>query len=300
MIRTSMAADAMHAFLFVSPGKGIAFQRRAANGAISVHTGGPAWTAPVWLRLTVRTGCGATCPETVVRAYYRRNATDPWTFLGEQQYVGGSYQFNYVGLAVTSHQDGTTATATFSAVTLRDRLSFSTAAIGTTDATANLTDDDSWTLSASGADIWNTSDQFLYTYTRTASSAITARVKSLTNTNAWSKAGVMYRASTSGNSAYVMVIVSPGKGVAMQYRATTGGTSAQVAQVTGITAPVWVRLTHAGTSYTGSYSTDGATWNTLGSVTIAGLNGQTAGAALTSHTTSARATAVMEGLYLEP
>jgi hypothetical protein len=300
MIRTSMAADAMHAFLFVSPGKGIAFQRRASNGAISVHTGGPAWTAPVWLRLTVRTGCAATCPETVVRAYYRKYATDPWTFLGEQQYIGGSYQFNYVGLAVTSHQDGTTATATFSAVTLRDRLSFSTAAIGTTDATANLADDDSWTLSASGADMWGTSDQFLYAYTQAASSAITTRVKSLTNTNAWSKAGVMYRASTSGNSAYVMVIVSPGKGVAMQYRAATGGTSTQVAQVTGITAPVWVRLTHAGTSYTGSYSTDGATWNTLGSVTIAGLNGQTAGAALTSHTTSARATAVMEGLYLEP
>jgi hypothetical protein len=302
MVRTSADPGAVHASLFVSPGKGIAFQRRVTAGGTSTHTAGPAWTAPVWLRLTVRggTACTPTCASvTVVRAYYRKNTSDTWIFLGEQQYAGTQDQFALVGLAVSSHVDGTLATAKFSSVTAREKPHFAGAAIGTTDATANFVADDSWTLSASGADIWGSADQFLYTYTQTPSTAITARVKSLSNTNAWSKAGVMYRASTSAGSAHVMIVVTPGKGVAMQYRPTTGGTSAQVGQVLGVTAPTWVRLTHSGTTYTGSYSTDGLSWKTLGSVNIAGLTGQNAGAAITSHAT-ARATAVFESVYVEP
>jgi hypothetical protein len=300
MVRTSLDPSAIHASLFVSPGKGIAFQRRVAAGGTSVHTAGPAITAPVWLRLTVRGGCTPACPGTVVRAYYRKNVTDPWVFLGEQDYTGPQSQFANVGLAVSSHVDGTTATAQFSAVSAIEKPNFAVAAIGTTNASANLATDDSWTLSAAGADIWGYDDQFLYAYTWTRSQAITARVKSLTNTNAWSKAGVMYREASSTNAAYITVVVTPGKGVAMQYRQRTGYTSQQVAQVLGVTAPVWVRLARNGPTFTGTYSTDGVTWMTIGSVDVDFLQDAAAGVALTSHTTAARATAVFENVYVEP
>jgi hypothetical protein len=301
MLRTTMAADAVHASLFVSPGKGIAFQRRVSAGGTSVHTAGPMLTAPVWLRLTARGGvaCTSVCgPITVVRAYYRKNASDAWTFIGEQRFTGTQDQFANVGLTVGSHVDGTTATARFSSVTMRAALEWSATAVSTSDSSVTI-NDDSWSIRARGADIWGTTDQFLYEHTWTPSSAVTARVKSITNPDAWAKAGVMFRTSPTPESPHVMVVVTPGKGVAMQYRPSTGAASAQVKQVTGVTAPQWVRLTRNGDAYTGSYSADGRTWITLGTVTIR-LGTPAAGVAVTSHTTAAAATAVFELVTAEP
>src|SRR6185503_20808226 len=54
MIRESVNAGARHLSLFATPTieKGVAFQRRTTTGGVSVHTSGPAITAPLWLRLT--------------------------------------------------------------------------------------------------------------------------------------------------------------------------------------------------------------------------------------------------------
>src|SRR5207302_1097713 len=73
-----------------------------------VSTQGPAITAPVWLRL-VRA-------DSVILAFYRKNTTDGWTELGTQSLAMASTVG--VGLAVTSHADGTLATAAFSNVTI--------------------------------------------------------------------------------------------------------------------------------------------------------------------------------------
>src|SRR5436190_18210 len=49
-----------------------------------------------------------------------------------------------------------------------------------------------WSISASGADIWNLGDAFRYTYTKMAGDfSVTCRVKSQTNTDGWAKVGVM-------------------------------------------------------------------------------------------------------------
>jgi hypothetical protein len=66
---------------------------------------------------------------------------------------------------------------------------------------------------------------------------ISARVASLQPTDPWAKAGVMIRRDLTAGSPYVMLIASPGKGIAMQYRATAGGPSMNVAVVPG-SAPV--------------------------------------------------------------
>src|SRR5262245_55145095 len=55
MIRETLAAGSRHAFMALTPGNGLAFQRRVATGAVSTHTAGGASGAPVFVRL-VRNG----------------------------------------------------------------------------------------------------------------------------------------------------------------------------------------------------------------------------------------------------
>jgi hypothetical protein len=96
-----------------------------------------------------------------------------------------------------------------------------------------------------------------------------------------------------------MVIVSPGKGVAMQYRAEPNGLSAQVAVRPG-TAPEWVRLSRSGATYTGYASEDGVTWQTIGSVNLPSIGFAEAGLAVTSHNNATLATARFEDVQLVP
>src|SRR3990170_5165186 len=60
-----------------------------------------------------------------------------------------------------------------------------------------------FTVAAAGADIWGTSDQFRFVYQPIAGDVeVIARVDSITSADAWSKAGVMIRASLSPTSAH--------------------------------------------------------------------------------------------------
>ena len=92
-----------------------------------------------------------------------------------------------------------------------------------------------------------------------------------------------------------MVVVTPGKGVAMQYRPEHSAESVQVAVRAGI-APEWVRLTQVDGTFKGYASEDGVTWQLLGTVTL-DWSGE-AGLAVTSHNNSALTTAVFENVRL--
>jgi hypothetical protein len=124
-----------------------------------------------------------------------------------------------------------------------------------------------FTVSGSGADVWGTSDQFRFTYqSLTGDGQIIARVASITQTNSWSKAGVMIRNSLSSSSAFAFMLVSAAKGTAFQYRASGG---AQAASVTGTTAaaPYWVAVVRTGNTITG-YQSSGGSWTRVGSASI--------------------------------
>ncbi len=70
-----------------------------------------------------------------------------------------------------------------------------------------------FTIEAAGSDIWDTSDQFHFVYQAVTGDAdITARVVSLTNSNPWAKAGVMFRESLTGESHYGFVALTPDMG----------------------------------------------------------------------------------------
>jgi endonuclease/exonuclease/phosphatase family metal-dependent hydrolase len=101
MVRETLSAGSRQAFMLVSPGKGSAFQRRRLTGGTSTNSSSSG-AAPMWVKI-VRAG-------TSFKAYKSSDGA-AWTLVGSDSITMASTV--YVGLAVTSHLDGASATATF-------------------------------------------------------------------------------------------------------------------------------------------------------------------------------------------
>ncbi|MGE0445986.1 MAG: hypothetical protein AB7P99_12225 [Vicinamibacterales bacterium] len=126
----------------------------------------------------------------------------------------------------------------------------------------------SFTVTGAGADIWNTADAFRFAYVPlTGDGSIVAQVTSVEPVHAWTKAGVMMRASLGAGSQHAMMIVSAGKGLAFQRRVAANGISTHTAGGSG-TAPEFVRMVRSGNQFTASHSHDGVNWTVVGSETI--------------------------------
>ena len=295
MMRDTLAANSAQAMMVVSSGKGLAFQRRTATGGTSTSTSGGGGTAPYWVKLT-RAG-------NTFSAFASTDGSN-WTLVGSDTIAMGA-SIN-VGLAVTSHDDGTVSTGTFDNVNTGSGSvggglpnGWSSRDIGAVGAAGNATYDDAagrFTVSGSGADIWGTSDEFRFAFTTmTGDGSIVARVASLTNEDAWTKAGVMMRESLTASSAQAMMVVSSAKGLAFQRRTTTGGESTNTSGGAG-TAPYWVKLSRTGNSFSAFVSTDGSTWRLVGSDTIAMGSSINVGLAVTSHADGAVSTATFDNV----
>ncbi len=125
--------------------------------------------------------------------------------------------------------------------------------------------DDSFLLGASGADVAGTADEMQFAMqTLTGDGSITARVASLTNTNANAMAGVAIRETTAGNARHVSIAATWSAGNRFTTRTTVGGTSATTTTAAAAFAPRWVRLTRVGNVFTAATSTNGTTWTTVG------------------------------------
>jgi hypothetical protein len=147
-----------------------------------------------------------------------------------------------------------------------------------------------FTISGAGADIWSTADAFHFAYRPlTGDGTIVAEVTSLLGAQAWTKMGVMIRASTQPGSAHAFMLVSAAKGLAFQRRTAVGGVSTHTSGGTG-TAPRWVKLTRVGPAITASASVDGRTWTVVGRDTFALPATVLVGLAATSHDVTRLAT----------
>ncbi|MBW8868822.1 MAG: hypothetical protein JF610_16085, partial [Acidobacteria bacterium] len=105
MIRQGLTAGSAHASIYVTPARGISFQRRPSSGALTVATT-VIGAAPAHVRLA-RAG-------TVVTASTSNDGTT-WKTVGQQTLsISGAV---WVGLAVSSHDVVQKATATFDHVT---------------------------------------------------------------------------------------------------------------------------------------------------------------------------------------
>jgi regulation of enolase protein 1 (concanavalin A-like superfamily) len=293
MMRASTSPDAAQAFMLVSAGKGLAFQRRPSNGAATVNTSGGAGTAPAWVRLS-RTG------DVVVASASPDGST--WTEVGRESMTWPSSL--EVGLAVSSHTTTATATAGFdhvdvTTVTAGLPSGWTTADIGAVGAAGSATaSGGTFTVAGAGADVWGTADAFRFTYRPLAGDgSIVARVATVQNVAAWTKAGVMIRQSLDAGSAQAFMLVSAGKGLAFQRRAASGGSSTSTTPVAG-TAPKWVRLDRQAQTITAYASADGASWTRIGQDVI-GFSGTVwAGLAVSSHVAGTTARAAFDAVSI--
>ena len=159
-------------------------------------------------------------------------------------------------------------------------------------------------LVASGADIWGTSDQFRFAHESvTGDFDIVRQVESLTQADLYTKAGLMARESVSTDSRHVFAMVFPSNaarndnvgGYEFQSRDVTGGIS------TAIYPPLpqplvhypntWLRLKREGNTFTAYSGTDGVTWSIFATKSLALSPTLRVGLAVTSHNSSATATA---------
>ena len=120
---------------------------------------------------------------------------------------------------------------------------------------------DSFTMSASGRDIWDAADEFRFAYkSLNGDGSIIARVDSIANTNAWAKGGVMIREGLDPGAKHAMVVVTPGNGVQFTWRHLVNMDMTQHSTQSGLEAPHWVKLTRTGNVFKAEHSADGVTW----------------------------------------
>ncbi|HEX3703078.1 MAG TPA: phospholipase D-like domain-containing protein [Vicinamibacterales bacterium] len=298
MIRETLDAGSKHALMLVSSAKGVAFQRRETTNGASVSTGGSFSAPPRWVRMQ-RTGDTLTASESA-------DGTN-WTVVGTDTIPMATNVF--VGLATTSHTTTATTTAAVDSVTLTAGggggggstlpAPWADGDVGAVSMAGSAAfSSGTFTVKASGADIWGTADAFHYVYQPlVGDGSITARVSSVTNADKWSKAGVMIRETLDPGSAHAFMLVSVAKGVALQWRPSTGGSSLSAAGTLS-TPPRWVRIQRAGDTIMGSESADGNTWTVVNTVTIPMAQSVFIGLAATSHTTAASTTATIDNVSL--
>jgi glucose/arabinose dehydrogenase len=150
-----------------------------------------------------------------------------------------------------------------------------------------------FTLSASGRDIYNNDDHFRFVYQPiTGDCDIRARVTGLTNTNAWAKAGVMIRETLQPDSKNATTLITPSGSTSFQRRLTTTGTT--TANNSSAAIPAWVRLVRSGGTFSAYTSMNGSTWTPLGSpVTVSMSSTAFVGLVVTSHNSNALCTATL-------
>jgi YVTN family beta-propeller protein len=161
-----------------------------------------------------------------------------------------------------------------------------------------------YTLTGSGAEIFFDHDDFQFAATTlTGDGSITARVRSLTNTNPWAKAGVMIRESSATGSRHALACITPpaaGNGFGMVSRTAlnaaadyTGGPALNASPNN------WVRLVRAGNVLTSFTSANGTAWTQLGAVTLTSLTNQVfIGLAVCSTDDSLLATGVFDNVQI--
>ncbi|MEU6841019.1 hypothetical protein ABZ930_03990 [Streptomyces sp. NPDC046716] len=120
---------------------------------------------------------------------------------------------------------------------------------------------------------------FAHRTTTGAGGTFTVRVAAQRDSESWAKAGLLLKNGTTSGSSYAALMVTPAHGLRMM----TDGKHELTAD-TDIKAPVWLRLTRADARITGSWSPDGRTWHTIGTLPVADLpaTGAEAGVFVTS------------------
>jgi hypothetical protein len=169
-----------------------------------------------------------------------------------------------------------------------------------------------YTMTASGVDIWNQADEFHFAYKMLSGvGSIVARVESVEQTDVWAKAGVMIRETLDAGSKFAAVYITPTNpdgtatnGCRFQARtdtdiAATSDTSVATAEQTAIVALYWVKLERDITgNFRAYYSSNGTNWTSMSwnPQFITMSSNVYIGLALTSHNANATCQAVFSNV----
>ncbi len=110
MIRETLDPGSRHAMVVVTPGNGVAFQRRLTNSNTSVGTTQAGITAPRWVKLT-RAGNLLTAQHSADGVTWTDVVGAAGTTTSDTVVMGGTI---YIGVALTSHAANVACTAVFS------------------------------------------------------------------------------------------------------------------------------------------------------------------------------------------
>jgi len=127
-------------------------------------------------------------------------------------------------------------------------------------------------VQGAGSDINAKSDSFQFMYGSTNSSSFSVIARVTTPLSGFSKVGVMIRqnASSTGTNVKMAAVILEPNGTGYQarfaYRSASNGNIVWSATTTGLSVSQWLKITRAGSVYTGYVSSDGVNWGTaLGS-----------------------------------
>jgi outer membrane protein assembly factor BamB len=303
MMRGSVDPASPYYAVLATPANGVVVQWRTtqAGGTDQIEVAG---TVPLFLEVSRWTDTSGATPVTYYSALTSLDGVTWTTVPGSA--VAMTLQANYLeGIAVTSHDTSQLSSVGLSAVTLGTTsteppgicsAAYTCVDIGSATPTGTQTQSPAaWTVRGGGGDIAGTSDQFRFVaQTLPGDGTVSARLTSLSNTNAWTKAGLMLRADTTAGAAYYAVMLTPSNGLIVQYRAASGAVTNQPVLLSGPAAPLYLSVTRTGTTFSASTSPDGVTWTPVpgSTVSLPGLTGSLlAGMAVTSHDTNQLATA---------
>ena len=277
MMRASTNPSSPHVILDVRPNGIIEFMTRASAGSETTFIAGVQASFPVSLRLA-RTG-------SIITGYVLNGAE--WTPVGATSTALPAGIL--VGLAVTSHQAGTLATAVFGTIIVPFDPPFQAHDIGDVGLAGGVVSDNGiYTVAGAGADIWGTFDSFQFASKPFFGTVFVARVVSLQDTSPFAKAGIMLRESLAPDAAFVILDVKPNGGIEFMVRPGTGAATQFLATAT-VTTPVWLKLTvDNATTVTAWIGEEVNTWVPIGSATlpVGSWASPLAGLAVTSHDTS--------------
>ncbi|MET9800720.1 alpha-N-acetylglucosaminidase [Streptomyces sp. NPDC006368] len=164
--------------------------------------------------------------------------------------------------------------------------------------------DDRYAINGGGVDLWKAVTEFGTLYREGAcadGATLAVRVDAQDPTGGWARAGIVVRdaLATPGAPGFLNLAVTPGNGVALTYDADGDGALDTHRRITGVRAPVALRLSRAGDAFTGACSTDaGTTWRTVATVRVPGAAaGRDAGLFMTAaNGGGARGTVVFSGV----
>jgi glucose/arabinose dehydrogenase/regulation of enolase protein 1 (concanavalin A-like superfamily) len=181
------------------------------------------------------------------------------TFTVAGSVAPGSYPVTVTGTA-TSATHSTSVTVSVSAPGILPAPWFDTDVGGPSPAGSAAYSGGVFTVNGSGADIFGTSDQFNYLYQpTTGNGTLIARVASQSNTGSSnSKAGIIWKASTTAGSPYILIETGPTGIVKVQYN--FNGT---ISGATYSFPNVWMKLVRSGSNFSAYISPDGTTWTTV-------------------------------------